>query len=53
MKTDIEKIMTDKEECREQIQEDIIAYAAISTVPTKEVDALCQIVVDNFEKLED
>tara|TARA_B110000196_G_C20613538_1_gene416331 strand:+ start:185 stop:451 length:267 start_codon:yes stop_codon:yes gene_type:complete len=35
---------------REQIQEDIMTYAAISTVPTKEVDALCQIVIDNFNK---
>ena len=35
---------------REQIQEDIITYAAVSTVPTKEVDALCQIVIDNFNK---
>jgi hypothetical protein len=35
---------------REQIQEDIITYAAVSTVPTKEVDALCQIVIDNFYK---
>jgi hypothetical protein len=37
---------------KEQIQEDIITYAAISTVPTKEVDALCQIIVDNFNTLE-
>jgi hypothetical protein len=35
---------------REQIQEDLITHAAISTVPTKEVDALCQIVIDNFNK---
>ena len=35
---------------REQIQEDIITYAAVSTVPTKEVDALCQIVINNFNK---
>ena len=34
----------------EQIQEDLITHAAISTVPTKEVDALCQIVIDNFNK---
>ena len=49
------KIMT-KEECREQIQEDILAYTEDKFEPwIRDVmnDDLCQIVVDNFKKLED
>jgi|TARA_B100001564_G_scaffold311058_1_gene283097 hypothetical protein len=51
-----------KEEVREQIQEDIITYLeglpsgwlmGFEKMPQEEIDALCQIVVDNFKKLED
>ena len=46
-----------KEECREQIQEDILTYLNVSPRSgarrIKEADDLCQIVVDNFKKLED
>ena len=48
------KIMT-KEECREQIQEDILAYTEDKFEPwIRDVmnDDLCQIVVDNFKRLE-
>ena len=50
-----------KEECSEQIQEDIINYLeglpsgwlmGFEKMPQEEIDALCQIVADNFEKLE-
>jgi len=47
-----------KEECREQIQEDLICWMR-SKSPTGDVpnwdecDDLCQIVVDNFKKMED
>ena len=45
-----------KEECREQIQEDIIAFID-SVIPASSDEyrknVLCQIVVDNFKKLED
>lgn len=39
-------------DCREQIQEDLIAWA--STIPLHEtcVDEVCQIVVDNFRQFE-
>ena len=45
-----------KEECREQIQEDISTY--LDGKVDEEtfnfiLDDLCQIVVDNFKKLED
>jgi len=39
-----------KEECREQIQEDIATY--MDGMPIA-IQDLCQIVVDNFKKLED
>ena len=48
-----------KEECREQIQEDIRSYldedvCCGSVMPRYEIlDELCQIVVDNFKKLEE
>ena len=48
-----------KEECREQIQEDIRSYmdedvCCGSGMPRYEIlDELCQIVVDNFKKLDD
>jgi len=48
------------EECREQIQEDVITY--LEGLPSgwvwygeeaqEKTEALCQIVVDNFKKLE-
>jgi hypothetical protein len=46
-----------KEECREQIQEDIMTYVNPLLDNDYEftnlnVDDLCQIVVDNFKKLE-
>jgi hypothetical protein len=49
-----------KEECSVQIQEDIINYLEGlpsgwlwgEKMPQEEIDALCQIVVDNFKKLE-
>tara|TARA_Y100000004_G_scaffold81448_1_gene91473 strand:- start:1412 stop:1618 length:207 start_codon:yes stop_codon:yes gene_type:complete len=46
-----------KEECREQIQEDVIAYMQPLLdreyeFTSDNVDDLCQIVVDNFKKLE-
>ena len=50
-----------KEECSEQIQEDIINYLeglpsgwlmGFEKMPQEDIDALCQIVADNFEKLE-
>jgi hypothetical protein len=41
-------------EVREQIQEDIITYAANVNPKAMRVDDLCDIVVDNFKKrLED
>ena len=44
-------------EVREQIQEDLITYfdnnVAIDLVGTINMDEVCQIVVDNFKKLED
>jgi len=48
-----------KEEVREQIQEDIRSYldydtCCASIVPRDEMlDELCEIVVNNFKKLED
>lgn len=47
-----------KEECREQIQEDVIAYMEPLLdreyeFTSDNVDDLCQIVVDNFKKLEE
>mgnify|MGYP001180397849 FL=1 len=45
-----------KEECREQIQEDISAYleSRLDEDTFSLVDGtVCQIVVDNFKKLED
>ena len=46
-----------KEECREQMQEDVIAYMEPLLdreyeFTSDNVDDLCQIVVDNFKKLE-
>ena len=46
-----------KEECREQIQEDIMTYVNPLLDNDYEftnlnVDDLCQIVVDNFKKLD-
>ena len=46
-----------KEECRKQIQEDVIAYMQPLLdreyeFTSDNVDDLCQIVVDNFKKLE-
>jgi len=41
-----------KEECREQIQEDIMTYLD-GQLDSSVTDDLCQIVVDNFKKLED
>jgi hypothetical protein len=38
-----------KKEISEQIQEDIIAYC--DGMPSEVVDELCQIVIDNFKKL--
>ena len=45
-----------KEEVREQIQEDILAYTEDKFEPwIRDVmnDDLCQIVVDNFKRLKD
>ncbi len=44
-----------KEECREQIQQDILSYFdSVAFVHNDHGrDDLCQIVVDNFKKLED
>ena len=39
-------------EVREQIQEDIICYVEAAGGEEENADALCQIVVDNFKKLE-
>jgi len=50
-----------KEECREQIQEDVIAYMD-ACIAANEINPVlgqtiledaCDIVVDNFKKLED
>ena len=48
------------QECKEQIQKDMITYLKglpsgwlWEGMPQEEIDALCQIVADNFEKLED
>jgi hypothetical protein len=40
-------------EVREQMQEDIICYVEAAGGYKENADALCQIVVDNFKKLED
>lgn len=40
-------------DCREQIQEDLIAWTATIPLHEDRVDELCQIVVDNFKKLEE
>ena len=40
------------EEVREQIQEDIRAYLDEYEIPQPCMDDLCQLVVDNFNKLE-
>ena len=40
-------------EAREQIQEDIICYVETTGGYKENADALCQIVVDNFKRLED
>ncbi len=48
--------MITKEECREQIQEDIrTCMEGMWNMDEKHLieDMLCQIVVDNFKKLED
>jgi len=45
------RIMT-KEECREQIQEDVRTYLDEYEIPQPCIDDICQIVVDNFKKLE-
>jgi len=48
--------MITKEECREQIQEDIrTCMDGMWNMDEKHLveDMLCQIVVDNFKKLED
>ena len=50
--------MMNKNEVKEQIQEDIMAYMGPLLYNDYEftglnVDDLCQIVVDNFKKLED
>ena len=51
--------MINKNEVSEQIQEDIIAYVdgihclSVSGMNSEIVDKLCEIVVDNFKKLED
>ena len=44
-----------KEECREKIQQDILSYFdSVAFVHSDHGrDDLCQIVADNFEKLED
>jgi hypothetical protein len=43
-----------KEECREQIQEDLRCYFGAWELPLPDdtMDSICQIVVDNFKKLE-
>ena len=43
--------MKSKEEVREQIQEDIRTY--LPHADDHVIDGLCQIIVDNFEKLKD
>ena len=44
------------QECKEQIQEDILTYLSVSPRSgarrVQEADDLCQIVVDNFKTLE-
>ena len=40
------------EELREQIQEDLRTYLEGSTGSRRIIDKACQIVVDNFKKLE-
>ena len=40
-------------EVREQVQEDIICYVEAAGGYKENADALCQIVVDNFKRLED
>ena len=42
-----------KEECREQIQEDVMTYLDGYEYFEPMAKDLCQIVVDNFKKLED
>ena len=59
LKARLDLSMITKEECREQIQEDVRAYVeALYAYDDDEGEAqelcdhLCQIVVDNFKKLE-
>jgi hypothetical protein len=40
-------------EAREQVQEDIICYVEAAGGYKENANALCQIVVDNFKRLED
>ena len=40
------------EELKEQIQEDLCTYLEDSTGSRRIIDNACQIVVDNFKKLE-
>ena len=40
-------------EVREQIQEDIICYVEATGGDEENADALCQMVVNNFNKLKD
>ena len=51
--------MMNERDVRENIQEDIMAYVdgihclSVSGMNSEIVDKLCEIVVDNFNKLED
>ena len=51
--------MMNKRDVREKIQEDIMAYVdgihclSVSGMNEEIIDNLCEIVVDNFKKLED
>ena len=57
----IAQMHMNKEECKEQIQEDVIAYMDACIVANgidpvlgqTILEDTCQIVVDNFKKLED
>jgi hypothetical protein len=48
-----------KDQVEEQIQEDIISYMTVQenskylVLPEEMTDDLCQIIVDNFKKLEE
>ena len=39
------------QQIKEQIQEDIISYGDVKGLSQETIDQLCQIIVDNFDKI--